>query len=136
VSGGQLEHVALWTRDLERSRDFYCTWFGATSGAPYASQRREGFRSYFLTFPQGGARLEIMAVTALADATHGERIGWAHIAIAVGHRTEVDALVASMQGAGVVLRAAPRETGDGYYEAIVEDPDGNLVEIMATPVAT
>jgi lactoylglutathione lyase len=74
-----------------------------------------------------------MAVPELADAVHGERIGWAHLAVAVGDRAAVDALVASMQAADVVVRAAPRITGDGYYEAIVEDPDGNLVEIMATP---
>jgi lactoylglutathione lyase len=131
-----MEHVALWTRDLERLRDFYCRWFGAAHGAPYTSRRREGFTSYFVTFPQGGARLELMAVPGLADAVYGERIGWAHLAVAVGDRAAVNALVASMQAAGLTMRAAPRDTGDGYYEAIVEDPDGNLVEIMATPDAT
>lgn len=133
MSDVQLDHIALWTRDLERSRVFYCRWFGATHGAPYASRRRAGFASYFLTLPGAGARLELMTVPALADAVYAERIGWAHVAVAVGDRQAVDALVASMQAAGVPLRASARETGDGYYEAIVEDPDGNLVEIMATP---
>ncbi len=27
----------------------------------------------------------------------------------------------------------PRRTGDGYYEAVVLDPDGNRVEINAAP---
>ncbi|WP_244748381.1 hypothetical protein [Mesorhizobium sp. 131-3-5] len=26
-------------------------------------------------------------------------------------------------------RAAPRLTGDGFYEAVIEDPDGNLIEV-------
>ena len=26
---------------------------------------------------------------------------------------------------------APRTTGDGYYEAVIADPDGNLIEIVA-----
>ncbi|MFU1917770.1 hypothetical protein ACM6PT_11170, partial [Klebsiella pneumoniae] len=25
----------------------------------------------------------------------------------------------------------PRTTGDGYYEAVIADPDGNLIEIVA-----
>ncbi len=30
-----------------------------------------------------------------------------------------------------ILVAAPRRTGDGYYEAIIRDPDGNLIELIA-----
>ncbi|RBZ54994.1 glyoxalase/bleomycin resistance/extradiol dioxygenase family protein, partial [Klebsiella pneumoniae] len=25
----------------------------------------------------------------------------------------------------------PRTPGDGYYEAVIADPDGNLIEIVA-----
>ncbi|MCU0617689.1 MAG: VOC family protein [Gemmatimonadaceae bacterium] len=128
-----VEHLALWTRDLERLRDFYTRWFGATANAVYESRRRQGFRSHFLTFPGGGSRLEIMAVPDLDDALYGERVGFAHVAVAIGPREAVDALCAQMRDAGVPVRSAPRETGDGYYEAVLEDPDGNLLEIMATP---
>jgi len=72
-------------------------------------------------------------VPALADAVYGERVGLAHFAIAVGSRERVNVLVRAMHEGDVVVRSAARETGDGYYEAVVEDPDGNLVEIMATP---
>ena len=34
-----------------------------------------------------------------------------------------------MKAAGVPIVNGPRLTGDGYYEAVVTDPDGNLVEI-------
>jgi lactoylglutathione lyase len=27
--------------------------------------------------------------------------------------------------------SGPRVTGDGYYEAVVRDPDGNAVEVTA-----
>src|SRR4051812_24803872 len=42
----RIEHVALWTRDtatLERLREFYESWFGATAGPRYESRRRPGF---------------------------------------------------------------------------------------------
>jgi len=127
----RLEHAALWTRDLERSRAFYERWFGATAGAPYASATTRGFRSYFLTFPDGGARLELMTVPELADAARAPAVGWAHVALSLGSREAVDALAARMAAAGVPVVSAPRTTGDGYYEAVVRDPDGNLVEIVA-----
>lgn len=27
------------------------------------------------------------------------------------------------------LLGGPRTTGDGYYEAVVQDPEGNLIEL-------
>jgi lactoylglutathione lyase len=30
-----------------------------------------------------------------------------------------------------ILVSPPRTTGDGYYEAVIKDPDGNLIEIVA-----
>ncbi len=132
----RIEHVAVWTSSparLEALRAFYETHFAAraTAPAPYRSARREGFASYFLRFPDGGARLELMALPALAARPAGEAHGWAHVAIALGSREAVDACVARLAAAGVGVEAPPRETGDGYYEAVVHDPDGNRVEVMA-----
>lgn len=134
----RIEHVALWTRDtatLERLRAFYQTWFGASAGRMYESRRRPGFTSYFLSFPAdgegGGARLELMAAPDIGEGSRGDVTGWAHIAIALGTHAAVDALVARMTAAGVTVVSGPRTTGDGYYEAVVQDPDGNVVEIMA-----
>jgi catechol 2,3-dioxygenase-like lactoylglutathione lyase family enzyme len=123
----RIDHVALWTRDLEQSREFYEKWFGAAAGSRYESARRP-FASYFLTFPSG-SRLELMESPGLADSTEGDRVGWAHIAISVGSRQAVDELSARMTAAGHRLLNAPRMTGDGYYESVVADPDGNAVEI-------
>ena len=57
----RIEHAALWTSDLERMRAFYETYFEAeaTAGPKYTNAAK-GFESYFLTFPSGGARLELM----------------------------------------------------------------------------
>ena len=134
----RIEHVALWTRDtatLERLRAFYETWFGAMAGERYESRRRPGFTSYFLSFPADGdstgARLELMTAPDIGEGSRGDVTGWAHIAIALGTRAAVDHLVERMTKAGVALVSGPRLTGDGYYEAVIIDPDGNSIEIGA-----
>jgi lactoylglutathione lyase len=63
----RVEHVGVWAADLERLREFYATYLGATAGAKYANPTK-GFESYFLTLPGGGARLELMRVPGLAGA--------------------------------------------------------------------
>ncbi len=125
----RIEHVALWTSDLERARAFYALWFGATAGARYENPAK-GFASYFLTL-DGGARLELMQATRIGGEppAGSERLGWAHIALALGSREAVDALTERMVEAGVVRVDGPRTTGDGYYESVVLDPDGNRIEL-------
>ena len=134
----RIEHVALWTRDpatLERQCEFYARWFGATASPRYESRRRPGFTSYFLTFPSDGdatgARLELMAAPDIGEGSRGDVTGWAHIAIALGTHAAVDHLVERMRAAGVAIVSGPRTTGDGYYEAVILDADGNHIEIAA-----
>ena len=137
----RIAHVALWTRDverLERLREFYERHLGARAGAPYHSARRPGFVSYFLSFGDG-AQLELMALPSDVTAdlsretsTASEpRPGYAHIALSLGSAEAVDALTARLAAAGVPVHSAPRWTGDGYYESVVADPDGNVVELTA-----
>jgi lactoylglutathione lyase len=126
-----LAHVAVWTRDLERLRAFYERYFGASAGPRYESATRRGFISYFLTFPKGGARLELMTLPELDGRAEAPAVGYTHLAVSVGSRSAVEALTAQMRTDGVRIRSEPRQTGDGYFEAVVEDPDGNSVEITA-----
>ena len=116
----RIEHVALWTTDLERLRAFYERWFGARAGARYENQ--SGFASYFLSFAYG-ARLELMTMTGRAAGSV------AHVALSVGSEQEVDELTERMRKAGLEVADGPRRTGDGYYESVVLDPDGNRVEL-------
>lgn len=125
-----IEHVAVWTADLETLRAFYETYFGATAGDKYASPERQ-FESYFLTFASG-ARLELMRMPDLAESPGGtdvRREGYAHLALSAGSREQVDALTARLGADGYPVVDGPRQTGDGYYESVVLDPDGNRVEI-------
>jgi len=125
----RVEHIALWTHDIDRLRAFYESYFGAQAGPFYRSRTRTAFTSYFLQFPGAGARLELMSTAGLASAPRGPAVGYAHVALAVGSEAAVDALAARLQADGVRIIGVPRRTGDGYYEAVIADPDGNTVEI-------
>ena len=126
----RIEHVAIWTQNLDRSKNFYETYFQATAGQKYENPKK-GFASYFLTF-QSGARLEIMFILSLADVSKDNEkpsIGYAHIAISVGSKEMVDEITQLLKQDGFLLIDEPRTTGDGYYESVVLDPDGNKIEI-------
>ncbi len=123
-----IEHVAIWTDDLERLRAFYEQYFEGVAGARYENAAT-GFRSYFLDLG-GGARLELMQMPAVAERPRDEqRLGWAHIALALGSEEAVDELTGRLRSDGYVILDGPRRTGDGYYESVVRDPDGNRVEL-------
>lgn len=119
---GRVEHAAAWVANLERACAFYERWFEATIGPKYSSTKRS-FTSHFLTL-SSGARLELMT-------SPGEAPRMAHIAVSVGSREAVDRMVSEMKAAGVPVVSSPRLTGDGYYEAVVTDTEGNLVEITS-----
>jgi len=123
----RLEHIAIWSNDIEALRHFYAVHFGCTHGPRYENPAK-GFSSYFLSFA-GGARLELMQKRGLADRGADPGVGLAHFAVSVGSESEVRAMTETLRQAGVKVVGEPRWTGDGYFESIVLDPDGNAVEI-------
>lgn len=124
----KLAHVALWTRDLEAAAGFWQRYFGAEVGAPYHSARRAGFVSRFVTLAGGGPSIELMTAPWLHDAAATDRVGWDHLAVSLGDRGAVDRLADRCRADGL-LQAAPRLTGDGFYEAVVAMPDGTRIEV-------
>jgi lactoylglutathione lyase len=124
-----IEHVAVWVRDLDSMRAFYVELLGGTSGGLYENPAT-GFRSYFVSFGEG-ARLELMSLPELAPSAAAPCFGYAHIAFRLGGRATVDAAVSALRRHGVTVESEPRLTGDGYYEAVVRDPEGNRVELTA-----
>ena len=125
----RIEHVAIWTNQLERLKAFYEQYFEAKTGPKYRNSVKD-FESYFLQF-EGGARFELMTRPGLAEREPGERLmaGYAHVSFAVGSKENVDDLTAKLNADGYRVVDGPRTTGDGYYESQVLDPDGNQVEI-------
>lgn len=126
----RIEHLALWTTDIDRSAAFYATYFGGTSGPRYQNEAK-GFESVFLSFADG-ARLEIMRTTTLAPLiahAGAQRMGLTHFAISLGSESAVNAMTERLRTDGFPILDGPRRTGDGYYESVTLDPDGNRVEL-------
>lgn len=122
-----ITHVGVYVSDIEKSREYYMTFFGGKSNELYKNSK--GFSSYFITF-DSGARLEIMHHIELEKRTVVEKAtGWSHLAFSVGNEDKVLEITKRIVNAGYKLLSPTRKTGDGYFESCVEDPDGNLVEI-------
>jgi len=58
-------------------------------------------------------------------------MGLTHLAISLGSEQREDERTAALREAGCVIESGPRRTGDGYYESVVLDPDGNRLELTA-----
>ena len=123
----KIDHSAIYTPDLERSKTFYCHYFGFVAGEKYINRLKQ-FESYFLQ-ADGDARLELMTRPGLAYADKTNVAGFAHIALSVGSEENVISLTQLLADDGYTVASAPRRTGDGYFESSIQDPDGNLVEI-------
>ena len=129
----QIEHLAIWVQDLEAMKNFYVNYFEVAHGPKYSNPGKQ-FVSYFIYFGQGKTRLELITRPDIRPAAAGQRgfgMGLAHFAISVGGRDMVNALTERLRKDNYTIYSEPRVTGDGYYESVVLDPEGNYVEISA-----
>lgn len=125
----RIDHIAIWADDIELLRAFYTRYFNLTSGALYTNPTKR-FTSCFLSFGDGGARIELMHIPGLLhQEKNGTMKGLAHFAVSVGDRQTVDALTERLRSDGYTVLGEPRTTGDGYYESVIADPEGNRIEI-------
>lgn len=122
----KIDHIAIWTEDIEKMKAFYQKYFKVTSTELYHNPKTK-FNSYFLSF-ESGSKLELTNKKFLPTRV-AESIGYCHIAIAVGSKNDVDSLTNQMNADGYPLISGPRTTGDGFYEAVLQDPEGNLIEL-------
>jgi lactoylglutathione lyase len=125
-----IEHMAIWCKDLEAMKAFYCKWFNATPNTKYVNPTKN-FSSYFLSFTKG-PRLELMQMPGIPSNENdvlNQYTGLIHFAISVGSAEEVNLLTEAMRKGGINVLDEPRFTGDGYYESVVADPEGNRIEI-------
>jgi len=58
-------------------------------------------------------------------------MGLTHIAISLESEQLVDELTQKLKNDGFPILEGPRRTGDGYYESVTIDYDGNRIEITA-----
>lgn len=125
----KIEHIAIWTRDIEKMKGFYVTYFQISVGEKYINGKKN-FHSYFLTFDDG-CRLELMYMPGIPGNSNQteQYIGLTHLAIAVGSKERVDSLTEQLRMDGYKIIGEPRTTGDGYYESVILDPEDNRIEI-------
>ena len=124
----KIDHIAIWTVDLELSKEFYVKWFGAIPNNRYENITKQ-FTSYFLKFENNSCRIELMHKPGLSKLENENILGLSHFAISVGTKELVDKITNEMSKSGIIIYSQPRNTGDGYYESVVLDPDGNKIEI-------
>src|SRR5665811_427987 len=128
----KIDHIAIWTTNLEGLRNFYIHYFDASSNEKYYNHSKE-FSSYFISF-DGDCSLEIMEMPIIPKTKNNplkQFTGLIHFALKVGSRAEVNRLTEILKKDGFKVVGEPRTTGDGSHESVILDPDGNRVEIVA-----
>ncbi|MGL4671200.1 MAG: VOC family protein [Cetobacterium sp.] len=126
----RIDHIAIYTKNLENLKYFYEKYFNAVSNEKYFNPKT-GLETYFLTF-EGESRLEIMSRPNLIENQEINLMcGLTHLSFSVKTKAEVDSLTNVLIKDGYKLLSGPRTTGDGYYESCILDPDGNQIELVA-----
>ena len=126
----KLEHVAIWTNQLEELRTYYCRFFGGESNSLYHNPLKN-FSSYFIAFGNG-ARLELMSrpdISVHLGNPDNQFMGLIHLSFDPGSMEAVDDMAEMLRTAGFPILSGPRKTGDGYYEFETFDPDKNRIEV-------
>lgn len=124
-----IHHIAIWTFRLEEMKEFYTRYFNGTSNEKYINPKK-GFESYFLRF-EGETDLELMSRPDVQNLPIEEnRLGLTHLAFAFDSREAVLQQTELLRSAGYSIVGEPRTSGDGYFESVVLDPDGNRIECV------
>ncbi|MGL4907916.1 MAG: VOC family protein [Bacteroidales bacterium] len=126
----KIDHIAIWTEDIESTKNFYQVYFGMLCSEKYVNPSK-GFSSYFLSFQGASTRIEIMHRPDILAGSKQRAafMGLTHFAISVGSEARVNELTEQLRADDYTIVAEPRRTGDGCYESVVLDPEGNHVEI-------
>ena len=126
----QIGHIAIWVHNLEAMKLFYTRYFAGVSSSRYVNTSKQ-FESYFISFG-GGASLELMHKPTYSNTKPaGDHPGIAHIAFTLGSVQAVLDLTETLRSDGYTVAGEPRTTGDGFFESVVLDVEGNRIELVA-----
>jgi HAD superfamily hydrolase (TIGR01509 family) len=108
---------------------FYRAALGLSLRYRYVSRNTPGLRTVFLE--RDGLQVELLERPRAAAPSPLERAHPPnHVSLQVEDVDAAFAHVSALAFPGVVL-TPPRDTGDGFREAVVRDPEGNLIELSA-----
>jgi lactoylglutathione lyase len=123
--------VNIYSHDLEAAVRFYGEGLGFSEsfrtpaeGAPEHVELRLDGVTLALSAAEAAERVHSLTV---APGSHGFQL--------VVWTDDVDAAYAELVAAGVPAHTPPHDTGNDNRNAVVRDPDGNLVELVATRTA-
>jgi lactoylglutathione lyase len=129
----KIDHVAIWTDQLERLKDYYVKFFNGRANKKYVNSERH-FESYFVSF-DSGSRLELMQMPGippnLNDTVEKQYSGLIHLSFGMETMGMVDEKLNELKRNGFKILKGPRKTGDGYYEFETLDPDNNRIEVSS-----
>lgn len=124
----EIAHVGIYVQDLDKEVAFFKRYFDVKVSEEYHNPKTT-FTSRFLSF-DGGAKLEVCTRDDInLDRLSGYPVGYAHLAISLGSKQDVDELTERIEEDGYEHLDGPRTTGDGQYESLVCDPEGNQIEL-------
>lgn len=129
----RLHHIAIWTFRLEEMKEFYVRYFHGESNEKYINPRKK-FESYFISF-ENGISIELMSRADVQNTPIEEnRLGLTHFAFTFSSPEQVLQFTEQLRSEGYPIAGEPRTSGDGYFESVVLDPDGNRIECVYSPV--
>ncbi len=119
--------VNLYTRDIAAGIHFYCDLLGfeETFRTP-----RDGTPEH-VEFALGGFKVGLGTVEAAARVHGVDAEPGRPSMVLVIWCDDVDAAFERLLAAGVPVVQAPHDTGNNNRNALLRDPDGNLVEIVS-----
>ena len=126
----KIDHIGIWVRDIDKIGDFYKKYFKGTATQKYHNLQKK-FTSCFIEFPSG-SRIELMhrpEIRKDVDNSDIQHLGYVHLSISVGSEADVDWITESLRTDGFEVLDGPRKTGDGFYESVILDPEGNRIEL-------
>jgi HAD superfamily hydrolase (TIGR01509 family) len=124
----RLHHVGIEVKDLYRVELFYRSALGFTPRYRYVSRYTPGLRTVFLE--RDGVQLELLERPRPDDFLERRAFAPDHISLEVPDVDAEHARLSALALAGAGL-APPRDTGDGFRELSLRDPEGNVIELSA-----
>lgn len=116
----KLSHIGIMVNDLYKMTLFYKKVFGFKEVYSYSSKNTRGLKTVFLN--NNSITIELLHV-------EGSRVGEnknIHISFEVD---DVDAEFDRLRNLGVNIVSGVRNTGDGYREGVIKDPENNTIEV-------
>ena len=134
----RVAHVVINVTDLEQAERFYCEGLGMASTGRFDGQMT------FLYFGDDGQAphpfyhdIGLYKVDRAAPDDFRKASGVSHVALLMRSAEDVDAATDRLRRLGFsVLKGPAVHKEDGYRYTYVEDPDRNVLELVAPTEAT